>query len=99
MSDFVLKNNYFELNGQIKQQISGTAIDTKFSPPYACLFMDKIEIAFLETQEFETRSFWCGFDILTIFFLSGHMVSKKWIKLRFPISKEEVTAKLRRVYL
>ena len=60
MSDFVLKNNYFELNGQIKQQISGTAIDTKFSPPYACLFMDKIEIAFLETQEFETRSFWCG---------------------------------------
>ena len=68
MSDFVLKNNYFKLNGQIKQQISGTAIGTKFSPPYARLFMDKIEIAFLETQEFETHSFWCGLDVLTVFF-------------------------------
>ena len=29
MADFVLKNNYFEFNGQIKQHISGTAIDTK----------------------------------------------------------------------
>ena len=43
MADFVLKNNYFELNGQIKQQISGTAIGAKFAPPYACLFMDKID--------------------------------------------------------
>ena len=46
MADFVLKNNYFEFNGQIKQQISGTAIGTKFAPPYACLFMDKIETVF-----------------------------------------------------
>ena len=51
MADFVLKNSYFEFNGQIKQQISGSAIGTKFAPPYACLFMDKIETAFLETQE------------------------------------------------
>ena len=42
MADFVLKNNYFEFNGQIKQHISGTVIGTKFAPPYACLFMDKI---------------------------------------------------------
>ena len=53
MADFVLKNNYFEFNGQIKQQISGTAIGTKFAPPYACLFMDKIETAFLETQQLQ----------------------------------------------
>ena len=33
MADFVLKNNYFEFNGQIKQQISGTAIGTKFTTP------------------------------------------------------------------
>ena len=53
MADFVLKNNYFEFNGQINQQISGTAIGTKFGPPYAYLFMDKIETAFLETQELQ----------------------------------------------
>ena len=50
MADFVLKNNYFEFNGQIKQHISGTAIGTKFAPPYAVFFMDKIETPFLETQ-------------------------------------------------
>ena len=32
MADFVLKNNYFKFNEQIKQQISGTAIGTKFAP-------------------------------------------------------------------
>ena len=53
MADFVLKNNYFEFNGQFKQQISGTAIGAKSAPLYACLFMDKIETAFLETQELE----------------------------------------------
>ena len=51
MTDFVLKNNYFEFNGQIKQQISSTTIGTMFTLPYMCLFMDKIETAFLETQE------------------------------------------------
>ena len=51
MAKFVLKNNYFEFNGKVKQQISGTAIGTKFAPPYACIFMDEEETSFLETQE------------------------------------------------
>ena len=37
MSDFVLKNNFFEFNSKCFQQISGTAIGTKFAPPI-CLF-------------------------------------------------------------
>ena len=51
MAKFVLKNNYFEFNGKVKQQISGTAIGTKFAPPYACIFMDEVETSFIETQE------------------------------------------------
>ena len=51
MEDFVLKNKYFDMNGQIKQQIYGSVIATKFALPYACLFMDKIETVFLETRE------------------------------------------------
>ena len=50
MARFVLKNNFFELDSKIKQQISGTAIGTKFAPPYACIFMDKFETDFLTTQ-------------------------------------------------
>ena len=67
MADFVLKNNYFELNKQIKQQISGTAIVTKLAPPYACLFMNKMETAFLETQE-KQPSVWFRY-IDDIFFI------------------------------
>ena len=50
MADFVLKNNYFEFVSCIKQQISGKAIGTKFAPPYACIFMDKVKSAFLESE-------------------------------------------------
>ena len=53
MAEFVLKNNYFEFNGQVKHQISGTAISTKFAPTYSCIFMDEIATKFLETQEFQ----------------------------------------------
>ena len=50
MAKFVLKNNFFEFNSKIKQQISGTAIGTKFAPPYACIFMDKLETNFLDKE-------------------------------------------------
>ena len=37
---FVFNNKFFEFNNEFYQQISDTAIDTKFEPAYACLFMD-----------------------------------------------------------
>ena len=36
MVEFMLNNNYFEFNGQVKHQISGTAISTKSARTYAC---------------------------------------------------------------
>ena len=51
MTEFVLKNNYFEFNGKVKTQIWRTAIGTKFAPPYAFIFMDQVETEFLKTQE------------------------------------------------
>ena len=36
MAEFVLKNDYFEFNSQVKHQISGTAIGTKFA---SCICM------------------------------------------------------------
>ena len=50
MPELVLKNNFFQFDSIVKQQISGTAIGTKFTPPYASIFKDKVEIDFLETQ-------------------------------------------------
>ena len=53
MAEFVLKNNYFDFNGQVKQKISGAAIGTKFARIYTCIFMDDIESKFLETQSLQ----------------------------------------------
>ena len=50
MVEFVLKNNFFEFNGEVKRQKSGTAIGTKFAHPYACVFMDEVETEFLKSQ-------------------------------------------------
>ena len=49
MADFVLKNNIFEFDCKFYQQISSTAIGTKFVPPYAYIFMDFVEMQFLKT--------------------------------------------------
>ena len=51
LTKFLLQNNYFEFNGEVKQQISETVIKTKFAPPYACIFMDQVECEFLRTQQ------------------------------------------------
>ena len=52
MARLVLQNNNFEFNEIVKQEIAGTAIGTKFAPKYACIFMDKLESDFLNTQEY-----------------------------------------------
>ena len=67
MAEFVLKNNLFEFNNKVFQQISGTAIDIKFAPPYACSYKDRVEQDFSETQELQTL-LWLGF-IDDIFFI------------------------------
>ena len=38
MAAFALKDSYFEFNGEVKNQISGTATGTKFAPIYAFIF-------------------------------------------------------------
>ena len=70
MASFVLKNNLFGFNGKVKQQVSGTAIGTKFAPTYACIFMDKIESDFLKTQEAKPLVWYRYID--DVFFIWTH---------------------------
>ena len=70
MAEFVLKNNYFEFNGKVKKQLSGTAIGTKFAPTYASIFMDKLESDFLKSQEL-TPLLWYRY-IDDVFFIWTH---------------------------
>ena len=50
MAEFVLKNNFFEFDTNVYQQISGTATRTKFAPPYARSFMDQLVTRFLRNK-------------------------------------------------
>ena len=45
--DIVLRCNVFSFDGQVYQQIQGTAMGTRMAPSYANLFMDRFERAFL----------------------------------------------------
>ena len=44
LAEFLLKNNFFELDNEVKQQISGTATGTNFAPPYVSIYMNKTGI-------------------------------------------------------
>ena len=70
MAEFVLKSNFFEFNGNIKKQISGTAIGTKCAPTYACIFVDELEHDFLQTQDHQSF-LWLRY-IDNIFFIWTH---------------------------
>ena len=73
ITEFVLKNNFFEFNGEFKKQKSRTSIDTKFASPYACLFMDKVKTWFLKSQQLQP-SLWFQYidDIFFIWTLGTH---------------------------
>ena len=49
LAELLLLNNYFEFNERYLKQIRGTAIGTKFAPPYAVIYMAALEEDFLET--------------------------------------------------
>ena len=70
MAEFLLNNNYFEFNGHVKHQISGTAIGNKFAPTYPCSFMDEIETKFLQTRQFQTLVWFMYID--DVFFIWTH---------------------------
>ena len=70
MARFVLENNYFEFNGDVKKQIPGTAIGTKFAPPYACIFMDDLETKLLQSQSLQPLVWFRYID--DIFFIWTH---------------------------
>ena len=48
LAEIVLKNNIFEFDEKTFKQKRGTAIGTKFAPPYAILYMADLEEKLLE---------------------------------------------------
>ena len=72
MARFVIENNYFEFNGDVKKQISGTAIGTKFAPPHVCIFMDDLKPSFFNPSH---CNLWYGLYTSMTFSLFGLMAT------------------------
>ena len=82
MAEFVWKNNLFEFNNEVFQQISGTTIGTKFAPPCACIYMDRVEQDFFGTQELQPL-LWLRFIDDIFFHLDSWKVRIKKIMEKF----------------
>ena len=73
-TEFVIKNNVFKFNGTVKEQISGTAIQTKCVPSYSWIFTSEFETSFIESQQSKPLE-WSRY-IDNIFFILTHGENK-----------------------
>ena len=80
MAEFVLSNNYFEFDDKIYHQQKGTAIGTKFAPPYACIFMDWFEESFLATCEIQPWAYFRYIDDIFIIWTGGIKELRKFLQ-------------------
>ena len=69
LAEIVLKNKFFELDQKTFKQVRGTAIGTKFAPPYAILFMADLEEKILNVFQEKPMISWRYID--DIFFCLG----------------------------
>ena len=83
MTEFVLKNNYFELTLKSRNKISGTAIRTKFAPPYACIFMDKAEREFLEAEDTKSWVWLRYIDDIFFIWTEGENKLESFLRFKF----------------
>ena len=70
LAEVVLKNNIFTFKEKTLKQKRGTAIGTKFAPPYSILFMAELEEEILSKIELKPYLWWRYID--DIFFLGEH---------------------------
>ena len=70
LAEIVLKNNIFQSDEKTFKQVRGTAIGTKFAPPYAILFMADLEEKILSASEKKPMIWWRYID--DIFFIWEH---------------------------
>ena len=80
LAEVVLKNNIFEFDEKTFKQKRGTAIGTKFAPPYAILFMANLEEKMLEGFEKKPMIWWRYIDDISFIWEHGEESLKVFIE-------------------
>ena len=71
LADIVLKNNYFQFLDKTCKQKRGTAIGTKFAPPYSILFMADLEKRLLSDIDLKPYIWWRYIDDIFLIWEHG----------------------------
>ena len=79
LAEMVLKNNIFQFNEKTFKQVRGTAVGTKFAPPYAILFMADIEEKILSASEKKPMIWWRYIDDIFFIWEYGEESMEKFI--------------------
>ena len=80
LAECVLKNNVFEHNMRYFKQLNGTAIGTKFAPPYAILFMGYLEDKILNSLVEKPLVWWHYIDDIFMIWQHGEEKLKEFLK-------------------
>ena len=79
LASLVLKNNFFEHNGKIFHQKQGTAMGTKFAPPYAISFMADFEEKAMADFDLKPFVWWRYIDDVFMIWEHGEEELKRFI--------------------
>ena len=80
LAECVLKNNVFEHNEMFYKQLRGTAIGTKMAPPYAVVFMGKLEEDFIKGQRLKPMVWWRYIDDIFMLWEHGEKELKAFLE-------------------
>ena len=79
LAHVVLKNNFFEFNGDFYQQLRGTAIGTKCAPSYAILFLAALEEKLLAEAQNKPWVWWRYIDDVFIIWQHGEEKLREFV--------------------
>ena len=77
--EIVLKSNIFQFDEKTFKQVRGTAIGTKFAPPYAILFMADLEEKILSASEKKPMIWWRNIDHIIFIWEHGEESLEKFL--------------------
>ena len=80
LAEIALKNNICQFNEKTLKQLRGTAIGTKFAPPYAIIFMADLEERILKDIELKPRIWWRYIDDIFFIWENGEDSLKQFIE-------------------
>ena len=78
--DIVLKNNYLQFLDKTFKQKQGTAIETKFAPPYSVLFMADLEKRLLSDIDLKPYIWWRYIDDIFLIWEHGEESLKLFLE-------------------